>query len=186
MPVVRKASFDDAREIAEINATVWQTAYQNLLPAEILNTRKADEKRIDDWQRRTDNGKYTILVYDDGEVSGYLWAGPARDDMESFMKFMHFMSKATDSGRESDGRCLRLTRNRLIMLHIIYICLKATFPPRDFTKAWAAKIFPNITAAKNIRDMTFPKSFMFLPGNYKYFFRKSALKCFSYIRRRSA
>ena len=105
---------------------------------------------------------------------------------ESFMKFMHFMSKATDSGRESDGRCLRLTGNRLIMLHIIYICLKATFPPRDFTKAWAAKIFPNITAAKNIRDMTFPKSFMFLPGNYKYFFRKSALKCFSYIRRRSA
>ena len=81
MPVVRKASFDDAREIAEINATVWQTAYQNLLPAEILNTRKADEKRIDDWQRRTDNGKYTILVYDDGEVSGYLWAGPARDDI---------------------------------------------------------------------------------------------------------
>ena len=75
MPVVRKASFDDAREIAEINAAVWQTAYQNLLPAEILNTRKADEKRIDDWQQRTDNGKYTILVYDDGEVSGYLWAG---------------------------------------------------------------------------------------------------------------
>ena len=177
MPVVRKASFDDAREIAEINATVWQTAYQNLLPAEILNTRKADEKRIDDWQRRTDNGKYTILVYGQGRLATI---------SESFMKFMHFMSKATDSGRESDGRCLRLTGNRLIMLHIIYICLKATFPPRDFTKAWAAKIFPNITAAKNIRDMTFPKSFMFLPGNYKYFFRKSALKCFSYIRRRSA
>ena len=32
MPVVRKASFDDAREIAEINAAVWQTAYKNLLP----------------------------------------------------------------------------------------------------------------------------------------------------------
>ncbi len=72
MPVVRKASFDDAREIAEINAAVWQTAYKNLLPAEVLNTRKADEKRIDDWQQRTDNGKYTFLVYDDGEVSGYL------------------------------------------------------------------------------------------------------------------
>ena len=105
---------------------------------------------------------------------------------ESFMKFMRFMSKATDSGRESGGRCLRLTRHRLIMLHIIYICLRAIFPPRDFTKAWAAKIFPSRIATKNMRDMTFPKSFIFLPGNYKYFFRKSASKCFSYIRRRSA
>lgn len=186
MPVVRKASFDDARKIAEINAAVWQTAYKNLLPAEVLNTRKADEKRIDDWQQRTDNGKYTILVYDDGEVSGYLWAGRLATISESFMKFMRFMSKATDSGRESGGRCLRLTRHRLIMLHIIYICLRAIFPPRDFTKAWAAKIFPSRIATKNMRDMTFPKSFIFLPGNYKYFFRKSASKCFSYMRCRSA
>ena len=180
MPVVRKASFDDAREIAEINAAVWQTAYKNLLPAEVLNTRKADEKRIDDWQQRTDNGKYTILVYDDGEVSGYLWAGPARDDIGIVYEIYALYVK---SDRQ---RCLRLTRHRLIMLHIIYICLRAIFPPRDFTKAWAAKIFPSRIATKNMRDMTFPKSFIFLPGNYKYFFRKSASKCFSYMRCRSA
>ena len=103
MPVVRKASFDDARKIAEINAAVWQTAYKNLLPAEVLNTRKADEKRIDDWQQRTDNGKYTILVYDDGEVSGYLWAGPARDDIGIVYEIYALYVKS-DRQRQGIGR----------------------------------------------------------------------------------
>ena len=167
MPVVRKASFDDARKIAEINAAVWQTAYKNLLPAEVLNTRKADEKRIDDWQQRTDNGKYTILVYDDGEVSGYLWAGPARDDIGIVYEIYALYVKS-DRQRQGIGRAL------------------LTAYQTQINYAWAAKIFPSRIATKNMRDMTFPKSFIFLPGNYKYFFRKSASKCFSYMRCRSA
>lgn len=164
MPVVRKASFDDAREIAEINATVWQTAYKNLLPAEILNTRKADEKRIDDWQRRTDNGKYTILVYDDGAVSGYLWAGPARDDIGIVYEIYALYVKS-DRQRQGIGRALLTAYRKQINYapHYLYM-LKGNLSAARFYESMGGKIFPNITAAKNIRDMTFPKSFMFCQG----------------------
>ena len=186
MPVVRKASFDDAREIAEINAAVWQTAYKNLLPAEVLNTRKADEKRIDDWQQRTDNGKYTILVYDDGEVSGYLWAGPARDDIGIVYEIYALYVKS-DRQRQGIGRALLTAYQTQINYapHYLYM-LKGNLPAARFYESMGGKNFPEQNRNKEYADMTFPKSFIFLPGNYKYFFRKSASKCFSYMRCRSA
>ena len=148
MPVVRKASFDDAREIAEINATVWQTAYQNLLPAEILNTRKADEKRIDDWQRRTDNGKYTILVYDDGEVSGYLWAGPARDDIGIVYEIYALYVKS-DRQRQGIGRALLTAYQKQINYapHYLYM-LKVNLPAARFYESMGGKNFPEYNRRK--------------------------------------
>ena len=142
MPVVRKASFDDARKIAEINAAVWQTAYKNLLPAEVLNTRKADEKRIDDWQQRTDNGKYTILVYDDGEVSGYLWAGPARGGIGIVYEIYALYVKS-DRQRQGIGRALLTAYQTQINYapHYLYM-LKGNLPAARFYESMGGKNFP--------------------------------------------
>ena len=148
MPVVRKASFDDARKIAEINAAVWQTAYKNLLPAEVLNTRKADEKRIDDWQQRTDNGKYTILVYDDGEVSGYLWAGPARDDIGIVYEIYALYVKS-DRQRQGIGRAMLTAYRKQINYapHYLYM-LKGNHPAARFYESMGGKNFPEYNRRK--------------------------------------
>ena len=105
MSIVRKASFDDAREIAEIDAAVWKSTYKKLLPDKILNARKADEKRILDWQRRINDDKYTLFVYDDDGIAGYLWAGPARDDIGIAYEIYALYVKG-DRQRQGIGRAL--------------------------------------------------------------------------------
>ena len=80
---VRYAIADDAQSIAQISAVAWKEAYKGLLPEELLVSRKVDEKRINGWKKKIDDKSFTMLVYeDDGEVRGYLWAGPKRDDIQ--------------------------------------------------------------------------------------------------------
>ena len=41
-----------------------------------------DEKRINSWKETISNDNYIVLVYEEGEVRGYLWGGPKRDSID--------------------------------------------------------------------------------------------------------
>ncbi len=80
---VRYAIDSDAQSIAQISVVAWKEAYKQLLPAELLASRKVDEKRINGWKKKIEDKNFTVLVYEDyGKIKGYLWAGPKRDDIQ--------------------------------------------------------------------------------------------------------
>lgn len=81
MNKIRKASIDDALIITEISVETWKKTYEGLLPQELLANRKVDKKRINSWKENILNPDYTVLVYEDEKVCGYLWGGKKRDDI---------------------------------------------------------------------------------------------------------
>ncbi len=82
MGKIRKAIVDDALIISEISVDTWKKAYDGLLPQELLAGRKVDEKRINSWKENILNSDYTVLVYEDEKICGYLWGGKKRDDID--------------------------------------------------------------------------------------------------------
>ena len=82
MSNIRKAKVDDALIISQINVDTWKKTYEGILPNELLINRKVDEKRINNWKRNVINADYTVLVYEDEKVCGYLWAGKKRDEID--------------------------------------------------------------------------------------------------------
>lgn len=82
MSNIRKANADDALIITEISVDTWKKAYEGLLPPELLANRNVDEKRINSWKENIANSDYTVLVYEDKKVCGYLWGGKKRDKID--------------------------------------------------------------------------------------------------------
>ena len=80
--LIRKAEARDAISIAQISVDTWKDTYKGLIDETILNSRKVDDKRISGWLENIKNPDFTILVCEDKEILGYLWAGPARDEQE--------------------------------------------------------------------------------------------------------
>ena len=80
--IIRKAEVKDATFIAQISVDTWKDTYKGLIDENILNGRKVDDKRISWVVENIKNPDFTILVYEDKEILGYLWAGPTRDKQE--------------------------------------------------------------------------------------------------------
>ena len=78
--IIRRAEPQDARAIAQISVDTWKDAYKGLIDDTVLEGRKLDDKRISSWSENIQNPDFTVLVCEDNEILGYLWAGPARDD----------------------------------------------------------------------------------------------------------
>ena len=78
--IIRRAEVKDALAIAQISVDTWKDAYKGLIDDAILEGRKVDDKRISSWEENIKNPDFTVLVCEDNEILGYLWAGPARDE----------------------------------------------------------------------------------------------------------
>jgi hypothetical protein len=78
---IRKANIDDALSITKISIDTWKKAYNGLLPQELIAGRQVDEQRVSRWKDNISNSDYTVLVYEDEIVRGYLWGGKKRDNI---------------------------------------------------------------------------------------------------------
>ena len=81
--LVRRASPDDARAIAEVVVTGWQTAYRGILPDEFLDSLRADAREAA-WRemlgRDADGGTPAWVAEGSGRVVGFVSSGPPRDE----------------------------------------------------------------------------------------------------------
>ncbi len=60
---IRKATLEDAAEIANVHINSWREAYADILPLDFLNERPLDfKKRYDLWKRVTQNPNQVTLV----------------------------------------------------------------------------------------------------------------------------
>lgn len=81
--LVRRAGPDDARAIAEVVVTGWQTAYRGILPDEFLDSLRVDAREVA-WRemlgRDADGGTPAWVAEGNERVVGFVSSGPPRDE----------------------------------------------------------------------------------------------------------
>jgi GNAT superfamily N-acetyltransferase len=73
--VIRPATADDARAIAELEVRAWRWAYVDVISEELMIT---VDDRVARWQGRSAEGAYVAEV--EGRVAGVVQAGPDPDE----------------------------------------------------------------------------------------------------------
>ena len=77
---VRKASFQDVRELAELHITVWRAAYKGLMPQVILDSLSLQNRKTQ-WQNSLRHPDEQVYLYEkENQVLGFLSLGPQRDE----------------------------------------------------------------------------------------------------------
>jgi ribosomal protein S18 acetylase RimI-like enzyme len=77
--VIRHATPEDARAIAQIHVQSWQVAYQGIVPEQFLGSLSVDH-REGAWRRRLEgSAPGTSVIEERGEVLGWISVGPSRD-----------------------------------------------------------------------------------------------------------
>lgn len=101
MTTVRRATIQDAREIAEVHVATWRGAYAHAFPAEVLAALDVEEReRL--WQRAVANEDMAVFVTEDGgSVKGFVSVGPSREvegEGELYAIYVHPDAWGTGSG----------------------------------------------------------------------------------------
>lgn len=82
--IIRKATYADAAELANVHTNSWREAYKDLLPSELLDDRPLQFKnRYQLWQRVTQESSALTFVADSGDthgVVGFIHGAGARDE----------------------------------------------------------------------------------------------------------
>lgn len=120
--IIRRAEVKDARAIAQISVDTWKDAYKGLIDDAILEGRKVDDKRISSWAENIQNPNFTVLVCEDSEILGYLWAGPARDEY-GLKNEIYALYVKTSSQRRGIGSELIKEYKQRIKNESFYLCM---------------------------------------------------------------
>ena len=77
---IAPARLEDARQVAEIHVTTWQSAYQGIVPAEYLASLSVDQREAM-WRGSIADGVPELLVAKvEGGMIGWVAFGPCRDE----------------------------------------------------------------------------------------------------------
>jgi len=77
---IAPARLEDARQVAEIHVTTWQSAYQGIVPAEYLASLSVDQREAM-WRESIAEGVPELLVAKaEGGMVGWVAFGPCRDE----------------------------------------------------------------------------------------------------------
>lgn len=108
---IKRCTFEDIPDIANVHVASWGEAYRGLLPQNFL-----DGLNVQAWQRtwerifREESGKdsHVIIAYLDGDPVGFISFGPARDEMFVGMGEIYAIYLIKDVWGLGVGYCLFL------------------------------------------------------------------------------
>lgn len=147
---VRRAEIKDAVAITEISVDTWKDTYKGLIDDNILSTRKVDEKRISKWIKNIQDVSAIVLVYEEDEILGYLWAGKARDN-HNIKNELYALYVKKNSQRMGVGALLLNEYKKIINQENFYLyALKGNHKALSFYKKMGGEIFPKFN--KKIED----------------------------------
>ena len=81
--ILRAATADDARSIAEVHVASWRTTYPGIIPTAFLDSLSVD-KRTDQWRRNLNQlvrMHQTMVVTERDQICGFISCGPARTEV---------------------------------------------------------------------------------------------------------
>jgi ribosomal protein S18 acetylase RimI-like enzyme len=136
MTNIRKSDIDDALIISQINFDAWNHAYKDIIPPEILEERKIDQNKINNWKQNITNKDYTVIVGEkDSVVCGYLWAGQKRNDVDDIPYEIYSIYVDPNQQRKGIGKALINEYKRIIHNEPFYLyMLKGNAPASSFYK----------------------------------------------------
>lgn len=104
---VRLATRDDAEAIARVHVASWQSAYRDILPAELLSTLSV-ERRTEAWRRMLEQGTGAVLVAtsSEGAVLGFCHVGPNRAEPADFSGEVYAIYLLDEARGRGVGRSL--------------------------------------------------------------------------------
>jgi ribosomal protein S18 acetylase RimI-like enzyme len=79
--MIRRATVNDARAIAEVHVKSWQAAYRGLLPEDFLQNLSVF-RREEQWRRGLQNPEQVMLVYEQEGIVAFCGFAPSRDDVD--------------------------------------------------------------------------------------------------------
>lgn len=108
---VRFAKSGDEQEITRINVETWHSAYQGIIPAELLAEKRIDERRISNWKKTIEEAEtigIRVWVAEDdcGKIQGYLCGGKSRDDISGYDYEIYALYVHPDSQGKGIGKML--------------------------------------------------------------------------------
>jgi ribosomal protein S18 acetylase RimI-like enzyme len=77
--IIRGATPNDARAIAEIHVRSWQVAYKDIVPDSFLESLSVEQRERFWRQSLEGSGPGTSVIEEHGEVLGWISVGPSRD-----------------------------------------------------------------------------------------------------------
>lgn len=77
--MIRRATIDDARAIAEVHVKSWQAAYRGLLPEDFLLSLSV-ERREAQWRSGIENPEQVVLICELETIVAFCSFAPSRDD----------------------------------------------------------------------------------------------------------
>jgi len=104
---VREAKSGDVPAIAELHVAAWRAAYRGHMPAEYLASLRIEE-RGERWSRTLSRpGPHKLALAElGGEVAGFCFFGPTRDDAEPNVAEIFSLNIHPASWRRGAGRAL--------------------------------------------------------------------------------
>lgn len=82
VPRIRRATLEDAPDLAVVEAAAWQAAYAGILPSRYLRTLQPDSLTRR-WRHRLQHHEQVWVIQVGAHVVGYSVSGPCRDaDMD--------------------------------------------------------------------------------------------------------
>ena len=123
MATVRKARLDDAREIATIHLTSYNSTYAGVLPADYLASQSLDS-RIATWEHRLREPAPKVGIYvaghPEGGSAGFAWGGPARSATAGYEAELYSIYLISEAQRHGLGTSLVKTLAKYLLAQELY------------------------------------------------------------------
>ncbi len=143
---IRAATLEDAEAIAQVHVAAWQSAYRDILPADLLAGLSV-ERRTANWKAmlaQTESNNFTLVAEDDTrKVVGFSQCGPQRDETLAFQGELYAVYLLPSAQGQGAGRELLLRSAHWLHEHgcadmLIWV-LRDNHPARAFYERMGGK-----------------------------------------------
>ena len=148
--IIRKATEEDARQIAEIVVEDWKNAYRGIIDSDYLDALNVEER----YQREKQRYQVYTVAAEDREVLGFAWnetAGDEASDCEIIALYVRYAKRNNGIGKILFRNSVEYFRAAGKKKMIIW-CLKDNAEARRFYEKMGGQVYKTGTHPWGNRD----------------------------------
>ena len=148
--IIRKATEEDARQIAEIVVEDWKNAYRGIIDSDYLDALNVEER----YQREKQRYQVYTVAAEDREVLGFAWnetAGDEASDCEIIALYVRYAKRNSGIGKILFRNSVEYFRAAGKKKMIIW-CLKDNAEARRFYEKMGGQVYKSGTHPWGSRD----------------------------------
>ena len=148
--IIRKATEEDARQIAEIVVEDWKNAYRGIIDSDYLDALNVEER----YQREKQRYHVYTVAAEDREILGFAWnetAGDEASDCEIIALYVRYAKRNNGIGKilfRNSVECFRAAGTKKMIIW----CLKDNAEARKFYEKMGGQVYKTGTHPWGSRD----------------------------------